>query len=68
MPHVFTSEELEPSIKGGEVWFYAYSERLVLPVVVLPFHNFKNGVRAWTSLNTDMKLQDATALHLIVRR
>lgn len=55
----------EMTIEAAEIWLYAVSSSLVQPVVVLPFHSFKNGLRPWTSLSEKMKLKDMKSVQLI---
>lgn len=56
------------TIEAGEVWLYVSSALQILPVVVLPFHSYKNGVRPWTLLHEKLKVKDVASLQLLVSR
>ena len=55
------------TVDAGDVWLYADSPTAVVPVVVIPFHSFKNGVRPWTSLVGHMQLKQMSSAQLLVR-
>lgn len=56
----------DATIEAGEVWLYLASPDVVALAIVMPFHSYKNGLRAWTSLNEKMKLKDAKSIQLRV--
>ena len=60
------NDEAEPTIEAGELWLYAANATTVVPVVVLPFHSLKNGLRPWTSLSEKMKLKEMMSVQLVV--